>query len=405
MKYDKYIIDFLDGDLDKSLEDELFRALKANDEIRSKMKLFLKMNSVSKEHLNLINIPEKTTASIFNQLGLENEFSSIKKELNVNDSDKSKHNKYLLIPIIFMAVLLGFYGGYLFFNGRNIESGINNSESLATSSSTEINTKNNKPLLSEEHQSKLNILHKSEKKSTIQSMNNEIKTKEYNNNNNNEINLQNKNQLNSIAANNNVAKSELLTNKLKLYSPDKTQLIKCFSKNFEYSITDDINQYYEDNSKFLIEVNKSDYVHLKDQSGNKDVYQNNSFLDFGLTAIYFINANIGIGYEFKIEEFGENIYDEINNVNVFKYQSGQSHSILVRLESRYENNLTPFGQMSFGMLNDGYVLKLSTGARYDLYDNFSLSFCIEYGNFINNYLGNLRGFQKLGIKYGLSYKF
>ncbi len=113
------IIEYLDGELPVTLEQELFEALAANEEVRRLMREHLTISRTIQYDANSLQPPASTTLSIINTLGLSvaENFTNI----NLNQETSSpilKKAKKFIVPafLAILSSLLTFVATYYYFS-------------------------------------------------------------------------------------------------------------------------------------------------------------------------------------------------------------------------------------------------------------------------------------------------
>jgi len=393
MKYDKYLIDYLDGELDKEFESDFFYELSINEDLRNKLSFLKRTKNITTGFLENVIVPETSSNALFSKLGLayENLDNNVINEIKV----EKKRNKLYLIPAIFMAAIVGYLIGYFIYDNKTENAG--NYIDRKTMDNSYIEKyigkldKNDANLPKEIIDNKQYIIPKSVPETSqidddiieINSGNNEIILSE--------SSFINKNIPKINESKFNINELEIPNNKSNLGN-ELNQINTFHIENF-----DNYTKH-----KFAIEFGRADYIAFDDrtkQNVNLTIVNN-----FSLRGIYFLNENIGIGLEYKPENFSGTVYDNQNLVNIEKSTIGETKGFIIRFENQ-KNNLKPFGQITVGAFDDGGVFKLSTGVSYKLYEKFSMFMSIEYSGYINSYYGNINNFQKLGLNYGIAFNY
>lgn len=82
-----------------------------------------------------------------------------------------------------------------------------------------------------------------------------------------------------------------------------------------------------------------------------------------------------------------------------------SYTFLLRFVPENDYRLKPTGYVGCGVNSAGYILRMFSGAEYRIYNKLSLTAGIEYGNLFFFSEGRPANSQKIGLSYGLNYRF
>lgn len=116
MDYSELIYDYLDGELNPTLEDKLFAEMSVNQDLRSDFAKQIKINNFALEDMNAMQIPSETTAAIFSNLGFSIPASSVPTSTFAYYFSWLKNNKLRKASIAMLLLFIGFGAGWMLNN-------------------------------------------------------------------------------------------------------------------------------------------------------------------------------------------------------------------------------------------------------------------------------------------------
>lgn len=395
MNYDKYLVDFIDGELPPEKEEKLFRVMNHDAELRAKMKLLLAVQSASKTHLDHVDVPQNATDRLFNSIGINLDRPSENEQLA--EDSKSKSKKYFLwIPIIFSALFIGFLAGYLLRNDPQ--------------NYTEINRKSDNFNPGVYKNQFGNDFYN--EKSSLGNINN-VKIPKM------AVNKDSKQKLSTIRLqdkiDNNPIESihesrDVVINKekpLMIASIDKINVETFKQTPIQHELMPIAYQPYNVSNQPHIEIGigRGDFLFLRQEPVSNGL--GFPISNTGVSGLYYFNDNIGIGFEFKYEQYALS-YETTEPFSGYPVTTtnaieGLSKSLVVQLQSS-EMDVAPFGRFTAGLLESGYIFKAATGIKAEIYGNLSGTIALEYSNYMQT-IYRQHFSQKIGFVYGLTYRF
>ncbi len=193
--------------------------------------------------------------------------------------------------------------------------------------------------------------------------------------------------------------SDLISEKFKITVPNKT--------NKMYNSLDtkiDFNPHIRNHIVDLEVKSSSNWNLPKETIYPNDISKINNL---SLTLLYNLSEKIKSGIELRQETFFAQ-FSGIENSQLFKY-SQQPNFLSIGLSARYEliNNLnySTFLQINLGFNKFGIIGRNSLGLEYLLYDDISLILIAEFSNLWFKHQENWFDSKKLGIHYGVNFKF
>ena len=143
---------------------------------------------------------------------------------------------------------------------------------------------------------------------------------------------------------------------------------------------------------------------------NETVYpaQISNFNNLGLELCYSVSDNIFIGADLRQETFFGNYQGKDNEGNLKNYEQQPnltSYGFVFKYIFFEYNNFKINSQFNMDFNTYGYIVRPMIGFEYNLYPNLSVSSDLEYGRMWFNHQGKLFNTSKIGINYGINYKF
>jgi hypothetical protein len=400
MDYFEKLNDFADGTLDIEKEDDFYMRLSNDEELKSNLKNLLLMKSTLSRNENYFNPTSKATIGIFSTLGIAVPAGTIEQApINPNSGSKLSnfirvHKQGIISGIISsIATFIIVYFLMSHFHGnenkymqtaqvkqseKNTVPLIQNFEGTnknGKSQINEINQTNAKPLI------KYIYIHDNANNSELIDNNKII------NNSDNIVNI-----LNSPISK--TEKSSLLSHNLD--GPKPITGIKNNKMLFSFIPNNDI----------FVELRNMIVFNIPQPTISPNRYS--EFNNLALTVFYEITDNGKVGLECRQETFFQK-YKGTDLQGVNNIYEQQPNFTTVSLAYRYnflnQNEYSLFGQLQLGGNIVGYVGRIMAGASYNAYDDLIFVAGIEYSNLYYRYQKQGFSSSKLGLNYGINYKF
>ena len=99
-------------------------------------------------------------------------------------------------------------------------------------------------------------------------------------------------------------------------------------------------------------------------------------------------------------------YDEFNQQYIFEQQPNfVSYGLVARYSPIEFHGLKPYIQANISRNNFGVIARGNTGLQYELYPNFDFTVNFEYSYLFFNHQNTMYNGKKIGLNYGINYKF
>ena len=134
----------------------------------------------------------------------------------------------------------------------------------------------------------------------------------------------------------------------------------------------------------------------------------NPLNNLNATLFYELSENVKLGVELKQETFLTQYTGLEANGAKYRYlqqPNFTTFSMATRFTPFIFNTFKPFTQIGFGFNRGGYTVKPEIGLEYKLAENIVLVGTFEYTHFWFFHGSNWFNTKKIGVSYGLSYKF
>ena len=374
--YFSQIIDFADGTLDPSKEDNLFIQLTNNDELRTEFKSHLAIKSAISSVATPVSVPVESKKRIFVTLGL-----SLPGSIGF-------FTKYRLVfaASLFSIMLTTSVLYFLFIDNSNNKSKINASEI--------INKQNNVPNVSSKE-----IQFNNHNKS----FNKVKRIKKFDRNDNNLVtdlnSYQPKNHQNNFIINK--TQHELKNNSLIVDNKGHNDNLINLDYNY-HPMTDNIIM--PKNNLFL-EFRGSNYW----MNPKPSIAPKNSalFNNMAVSGIINMNEDFLIGLDLRQENFYLKYRGYEGNFEYFYEQQPNLTTLSGILRYKYDltEDCSPFVQVSLGANTAGLVSRGMFGINYSILENSGFVFGFEFSNLTYKHNSNLFNNYKFGLNYGFIYKF
>lgn len=132
------------------------------------------------------------------------------------------------------------------------------------------------------------------------------------------------------------------------------------------------------------------------------------FSNMALSLFYHFNKQWAFGLDLRQETFyvKYDSYDEFNQQYIFEQQPNfVSYGLVARYSPIEFHGLKPYIQANISRNNFGVIARGNTGLQYELYPNFDLTVNLEYSYLFFNHQNTLYNGKKIGLNYGINYKF
>jgi hypothetical protein len=159
-------------------------------------------------------------------------------------------------------------------------------------------------------------------------------------------------------------------------------------------------------NRFALEVKNSTFWNLPHET----VYPSeiSKLHNMDIVLFYKLNDFIALGLGARQETFyvKYNSIDEYNQEFIFEQQPNiTSYELSARFTPFEIYNISPFLQLSTGGGHYGYTLRAALGSEINLYSNLALVFALDYATLQYKHHDNWNTANKIGINYGILYRF
>ncbi len=187
--------------------------------------------------------------------------------------------------------------------------------------------------------------------------------------------------------------SEIINSRPKYYSS-----IQKLSHDLPHNVFNELSYIIEAKNSFAWHSNQS----------KVDANKLSPFNNFNIAVYYELSDNVRLGAEVKQETFLPEYTGIESNGYEFRYAqlpNFTTFSIVSRMLPFNFAGFKPFAQIGFGFNRGGYTAKPEFGLEYKLSKNIALITAFEYTHFWFFHGSNWFNTKKIGVSYGLSYKF
>lgn len=391
------IIDFADGNLDPSQEDELFLKLSADVELREELKSHMAVKNAVRTGILGLSVPIAAKTAIFTKLGL-----SIPTATTIVGSGAAAGiiayltRKKITVAAGLLVGLTALFITWLFLPnesdipkshqqesftvGNNIKSAY---PEIPNVSSKEIITQNKaKSATKQKHSSKFNSFNDIQPNTNIAELPLENTTEPFD--------FDRLIIANSYGYLQNINPTLLLNNSQSHFGIPTTSY----------------NPYTSDNeTQFSIEFRGMNYL-----STSKPTIEPNRYSplnNLGLSLLYNVNENLSVGADFRAETFFLRYEGTESGLNYIYEQQPNFTTIsaIVRYKLDGWSGLQPFSQLNLGINSIGLVSRAMLGIEYEILPSISLILSTDFNHLIYSHQNNYFQSSKFGLNYGLSYSF
>ncbi|OGU18155.1 MAG: hypothetical protein A2475_08800 [Ignavibacteria bacterium RIFOXYC2_FULL_35_21] len=132
------------------------------------------------------------------------------------------------------------------------------------------------------------------------------------------------------------------------------------------------------------------------------------FNNLGFEIFFNVIDNFDFGINIRQETFFTKYEENVRDDIIYKIEQNPnltSYGISFRQKFLTDKDLQPLGQINLAVNNYGIILRPSVGILYKINDSFSLVENLEYSNML--FTHNQRWFSasKIGLNFGINYKF
>lgn len=160
------------------------------------------------------------------------------------------------------------------------------------------------------------------------------------------------------------------------------------------------------NDKFGLEVNSSLFWNIPKETVAPDEIE--KLHNMSAFLFYDIKKNISLGIGVRQETFyvKYNSTDELQRDYIYEQQPNlMNYELALRYRPVQFVNLIPFLQFNAGWGKYGYTGRVGAGTELKLYNNFALTFLMEYARLRFKHQSEWYDSQKIGFNYGIHYQF
>ncbi|MEI6089774.1 MAG: hypothetical protein WCR42_04940 [bacterium] len=132
------------------------------------------------------------------------------------------------------------------------------------------------------------------------------------------------------------------------------------------------------------------------------------FSNMALSLFYNFNRQWALGLDLRQETFflKYDSWDEFQQQYIYEQQPNfVSYGIVARYSPIVYHGLKPYIQANISRNNFGVITRANTGLQYELYPNFDLTVNLEYSYLFFNHQNTMYNGKKIGLNYGINYKF
>lgn len=393
------VLEFLDGDLGQMEERELFLNLSENEALRTQMRQIYSVNYSLNRNRNYFSPSAESTMGLFGKLGFSGKY------LDNKDSKRpgimpwffdNLLNKSALIGAIiaFLATSAGFilfdylnskdsapeakYAAHSIFDNNDFAGNNKVAESIVTK---ELNQKQEQPIV------KYVYL-----------------TKESGNDNKNNLtekNIENKN----LEQENSLVKPEQKPDTIDKNTEPESKPLIIKPEQDNHDLLPDLAEAKKD-YKYEIEYRGAYYRNLPKETIQPS--QLAYFDNYSLAFLFKLYDGLYVGPEIRQEKFFQEFKDFTDFGMPATYQQ-QPNFTTLNLMLRYSSSkvigINPMVQVETGYARTGWVNRIAAGFGINLSDNLEIIALGEYSHFLFNNNNSIYNTQKIGILYGLNYKF
>ncbi len=407
--YIELIYQMIDGEASEVERQTLFNALNENPELQTEFQNALTLNNAGYAYAATTEVPKHLTSSLFAKAGLAYSGAS-----SVNPAIETIQKASVLLKAGYYAtgkygfgilgLILGGIIAFLLFD--DIYSG-----TLAEQDMVEITLMETKSILDND---KENIEKKIKNSNDITYRKNDAQPKQIVNNKS-AVEIPDQ----SIIENNQPEKdtraieySHLSINQendlVNLYNDDLLNNVDDLTKLdhlLDYSPLSAISHSHS-NKKFELEINSSSFWNLPKETIYPEeiakLYNMNIFLYYKLSR----QLSIGIGARQETFYVKYNTIDEYSRVYIYEQQPNLTNIELALRYHPFEMSLfDPYVQFNTGGSYYGYTLRAGIGSEIKVYENISFTLFFEYATLKYKHKELWNDASKVGINYGINYKF
>ncbi len=383
---DKYELlnDFIDGELEPSLENYLFLELSSNEELRQKLKNIMALKLTLTKNRSAFAPSLDQSSRLFDKLGFINVFE-------LENKQNLAKNKFINFsrPLIFLflgAIIMFFLYPYLIEQEPQIIENSANSRHIYDL----INQIPPIPVIKEQVDGNDKIRgFVSDKSSRLDDSKSFFVIQET------DKNLLEDIKQFSFDKDKDISESIYLIDNIKLITlnPQLQSLVA-------------VSPIVHRETKFSIEVIYSQpfYTSEPSISPKKNALFNNNI------AKLFYNASDDLAFGIEVRQ--ENFYqvfegmDEYGIINTYRQQPNfTTFGTFARYKLMNLGSISPYIEINIGANNAGWVYRGNTGIIFSPYTNFNLILSLEYSNFRFVHQENWFNSDKFGINYGIGIKF
>ncbi|MBI5326019.1 MAG: hypothetical protein HZB41_12235 [Ignavibacteriae bacterium] len=378
MEYENKLVDFIDGELPEDEERELFSMISADDSLRAEYKSLLGITNTIKSSAAYYSPSTELKASIYGDLNISVPSSHIPAPVKFLQGTKwhllSGGIGALLASSVFIIST-----NTLSTDNKNISSiksdkppivNLIDSPKMESKLNKIILTKGTHNIIPKTHPEKVNLITK--------------EIPEYNNMNliamsEPVINFQNNIRTEKNLSNDNIAPSEL-------------------SYNIAYLKKDDLD--------ISIEARWSLNWNLPKESIQPA--KANEFNNLGFDVFFNVIDNLDFGINIRQETFFVKYIEFVSNDMKYEIEQNPnltSYGLSIRQKFLTENDLQLLAQLNFAVNNYGLIIRPSAGILFKINDSFALVENLEYSNMFFTHNQNWFNASKIGLNFGINYKF
>jgi hypothetical protein len=130
--------------------------------------------------------------------------------------------------------------------------------------------------------------------------------------------------------------------------------------------------------------------------------------NMAISLFYNFNKQWALGLDLRQETFflKYNSFDEFKQEYIYEQQPNfVSYGIVARYSPIEYHGFKPFIQANISRNNFGIITRGNTGIQYELYPSFDFTVNLEYSYLFFNHQNTVYNGKKIGLNYGINYKF
>ena len=418
---------FAEGELASEHESSLFAGLASDSSLRAEFKKLMILNAGIKENSSLFKKDEKTKKAVFTTLGL-----TIPTGIGAGLAGSSLSSgatgvsaalismKTAIITAVLSAIGAGVFVYFFMGNSDSNNTGNNFGKQETTAVSTfdeakpeedSMNDDNKNSLVNSEEANKIG----KKAETVIKYVYVPIEKAENHNVQNDNItdNISEQRNKYDDEANDFMNKPVRFSGPVFIRKADYSQAPFSSMQENElyYSKIDmtDFKSLFYDNDEEIFRMSV-EWRGIENQMFGNSQMENAQYPNFNnnmIAVIWGLSDDFHFGLELRSETFHLQ-FNGIENGIRYNYEQQPdfiTFSGLFRYKFNYFNSWAPFAQVNFGGNQIGFVGRTTIGIDYSLLNNFSIIAGLEYSNMFYQFKGVGFNSNRIGLTYGVSYKF